>query len=86
MTAITVNTGTARAYTNAVIEAVESGVVDTDTLVRDLLNFMSEHDVQEFCEHYLSDVISEEDDELDAGFDFDEEADEDSDEDSDWDE
>ena len=85
MTAITVNTGTARAYTNAVLEAIEGGVVDTDTLVRDLLNFMSEHDVQEFSEHYLSDVISEEDEELDTDFDF-VEDDEDADEDSDWDE
>ena len=85
MTAITVNTGTARAYTNAVLEAIEGGVVDTDTLVRDLLNFMSEHDVREFCEHYLSDIISEEDEELDTDFDF-VEDDEDADEDSNWDE
>ena len=37
-----------RKYTSAVLDAVEEGMLDKDSLIADLLGWMSEADVQEF--------------------------------------
>lgn len=42
------DTRRSRAYTCAVLEAVEAGMLDKDTLIQDLLGWMSEHDVEQF--------------------------------------
>ena len=39
---------TSRKYTSALLDAVDEGVMDKDALIRDLLGWMSEADVQEF--------------------------------------
>jgi hypothetical protein len=54
-----------RKYTNKIIEMVDEGLLDRDTLIRDLLNYMSESDVKDFYES--------------LGLDEDEETDEDDD-------
>jgi hypothetical protein len=41
-----------RKHTRYLLEQVEQGRFDNETLIRDLLNFMSESDVKEFCEQY----------------------------------
>lgn len=47
---IQVDTRKTRAYTVALMDMVEQGVVDKDALIQDLLNYMSEHQVQDFAE------------------------------------
>lgn len=37
-----------RAYTTALLEAVEDGMLDKDTLIADLVGWMSEHEVEQF--------------------------------------
>lgn len=39
-----------RPYTTALLNAVDEGVADKDTLIRDLLGWMSEADVKEFVQ------------------------------------
>lgn len=54
-----------RKYTNKIIELVDDGILDRDTLIRDLLCWMSESDVEEFYERNLradEDELNEEDD------------------------
>ena len=41
-----------RKYTKLLLNRVSEGSFHKETLIRDLLNFMSEDDVKEFCEHY----------------------------------
>lgn len=41
---------TSRACTRELLELVENGLFDNRVLIRDLLNWMSEQDVQEFME------------------------------------
>lgn len=68
-----------RKYTNKIIEMVDEGVLDRDTLIRDLLMWMSESDVEEFYDRNLHDDEDEdeEDDydgqpsEMDEWHDFD---------------
>jgi hypothetical protein len=53
-----------RKYTNKIIELVDDGILDRDTLIRDLLCWMSESDVAEFYERNLradEDELDEED-------------------------
>ena len=53
-----------RKYTNKIIELVDDGILDRDTLIRDLLCWMSESDVEEFYERNLradDDELDEED-------------------------
>lgn len=38
----------ARPFTTALLEAVDAGMLDKDTLLNDLLGWMSEHDVEQF--------------------------------------
>lgn len=54
-----------RKYTNKIIEMVDEGMVDRDMLIRDLLNYMSESDVENFYDQYYG--YEDEDDELDDG-------------------
>lgn len=54
-----------RKYTNKIIEMVDEGLIDRDMLIRDLLNYMSESDVENFYDQYYG--YEDEDDELDDG-------------------
>ena len=56
-----------RKYTNKIIELVDDGIVDRDTLIRDLLCWMSESDVEEFYERNLRADDEDEDDFDDDG-------------------
>ena len=49
---IQVNTRKTRAYTVALLDMVEQGVVDRDTLIQDLLNYLSEAEVEDFARSY----------------------------------
>lgn len=51
-----------RKFTNKIIEMVDEGAVDRDTLIRDLLLWMSESDVEEFYDRNLSEFDEDEDD------------------------
>lgn len=42
-----------RKYTNKILEMVDESVLDRDTLIRDLLLWMSESDVEEFYNRNL---------------------------------
>lgn len=42
------DTRRSREFTCAVLDAVEQGILDKDTLIADLLGWMSESDVEEF--------------------------------------
>ena len=53
-----------RKYTNKIIELVDEGAVDRDALIRDLMLWMSESDVEEFYDQYLADAFEDEDDDL----------------------
>ena len=44
-----------RAYTCALLEMVDNGELDKDTLIQDLLGWMSEDSVRGFCEKNLRD-------------------------------
>lgn len=46
-----------RKYTTALLDMVEQGVVDKDSLIQDLLGWMSEDEVKEFARRndYLQD-------------------------------
>ena len=50
----------ARAYTCAVLEMVDDGVLDEKELIQSLLLWMSEHEVKQFCERNLSELFEEE--------------------------
>ena len=57
-----------RAYTCAVLELVDEELLDKDQLIQELLGWMSEYEVQEFCKKILRDednlcLIREEDEE-----------------------
>ena len=48
-----------RAYTCALLELADEGMLDKDTLLQDLLGWMSEHDVEQFCKKKLRDEDNE---------------------------
>ena len=57
-----------RAYTSAVLDAVEAGMLDKDTLINDLLGWLSEAEVEQFvrANDLLEAVnMAEDDDEFD---------------------
>ena len=56
---------TGRKYTNKIIGMVDEGLLDRDTLIRDLLSWMSESDVEEFYDRNLYEPDDDED-ELDG--------------------
>lgn len=58
---VTVNWGDSRAYTNAVYELLDEGMLDKDTLIDELLRWMSEYEVQELVTR--SDLFRDEDNE-----------------------
>ena len=39
-----------RVYTNALIELIDSGIIDPTELVNNLVQYMSEDEVKDFCE------------------------------------
>lgn len=45
---IQVDTRQTRRYTCAVLDAVDQGLFDKDSLIRDLLGYLSEDEVQDF--------------------------------------
>ena len=60
-----------REYTCAVLDAVEQGVLDKDTLIADLLGFLSEAEVEQFvrANDLLEAVGMEDEDEEDYDYD-----------------
>ena len=50
-----INPRDTRAYTSALLEMVDEGSVDRDRLIEDLLGWMSEADVADFCNRYFRD-------------------------------
>lgn len=46
---VQVNTRRTRAYTVALLDMVDQGVVDKDSLIQDLLGYLSEAEVEDFC-------------------------------------
>ena len=58
---VKVDTRRARAYTYALLDMVDQGVVDKDSLIQDLLGWMSEAEVQDFCR--TNDYITGQEDE-----------------------
>lgn len=46
---VQVNTRKTRVYTCALLDMVEQGVVDRDSLIRDLLAYMSDAEVEDFA-------------------------------------
>jgi hypothetical protein len=58
---ISVDRRNPRGYTTALLDMVDEGLVDKDTLIRDLLGWMSESEVQEFS--LRNDYILNEDEE-----------------------
>jgi hypothetical protein len=64
-----------RKYTTKIIEMVDEGMLDRDILIRDLLCWMSEADVEEFYDRNLTDFDKEdEEDELDINEEDDDEV------------
>ena len=55
----TIDPRDSRAYTCAVLELVDEGLLDKDTLIADLLSWMSEHDVEQFAKKLLRDDDNE---------------------------
>lgn len=54
---------TPRKYTCAVLELCDNGFLDQKTLIQDLLGWMSEDDVKQFCEKNLRDFFDDTDEE-----------------------
>jgi len=54
-----------RAYTNAILELMDEGVLDPKWLVEALLQELSERDVKRFAKEVLSEVFEEEENEDD---------------------
>lgn len=55
-----------RPYTTELLDMVEQGMIDKDSLINDLLGWMSEEDVKQFCrsnDYIAYDPEDEEDDE-----------------------
>ena len=50
-----INPSDSRAYTCAVLELVDEGFLDKDTLIQDLLGWMDEDEVRQFCDKNLRD-------------------------------
>jgi hypothetical protein len=57
-----------RRYTCELLDMVEQGMVDKDSLIADLLGWMSESDVAEFARRndYIQDLDEEDEDESDG--------------------
>lgn len=53
--------GNPRGFTDALLEAVDEGLIDRDMLLQSLLAWMSESEVEDFCERNL--MLRDEDNE-----------------------
>ena len=51
----------ARPNSNKLLQMVDDGLLDKDTLIRDLIGYMSDDDVKQFCD--ANDIELEEEDE-----------------------
>ena len=62
---VKVDTRKTRAYTRALLDMVDQGVVDRDSLIQDLLGYLSEAEVQDFCRvnEYITGQEDEDEDE-----------------------
>lgn len=74
MPQIVIDPRDSRAYTCGLLQMVDEGMVDKDTLIQDLLGWMDEASVKQFCEKNFRDednecVIGPEDDEDEDDFD-----------------
>lgn len=49
-----VHSGDTRGFTNAIQDLVEEGLIDRDLLISELLRWMSEDEVEEFCVRNLA--------------------------------
>jgi len=58
---VAVRWGETRGFTNGLLEMVEEGVLPAENLLREVLLWMSEHEVQDFCERSL--MLRDEDNE-----------------------
>lgn len=52
-----------RAYTNMLLQMVETGAIEEKVVLRDLLSWMSEHDVRRFCDQNHYETLLGDDDE-----------------------
>ena len=52
-----------RAYTTAILEMMDEGLLDPKQLVQDLLSELSERDVKRFAQEVLSEIFDEEEEE-----------------------
>ena len=52
-----------RAYTTAILEMMDEGLLDPKQLVQDLLAELSERDVKRFAQEVLSEIFDEEEEE-----------------------
>ena len=59
MPEIVIDPRASRAYTNGLIELIDTGTVDKDQLIQDLLGWMSEDSVKGFCQQYFKDEDNE---------------------------
>lgn len=50
-----INPRDSRGYTRALLELVDEGILDRDQLIQDLLGWMDEADVEQFCKKNLRD-------------------------------
>lgn len=59
----------ARAYTNKLLEGLQEGLIDGETLAEELLSWISEDDVEEFakCYEYIEDEEDDEEDDEEGG-------------------
>lgn len=71
-----------REYTNKILEAIEDGILDRDTVIMAALKYMSEDDVRDMA--VANEFFPNEDDE-DEWEDFEEDEDDDDDADYDYD-
>lgn len=53
----------ARKYTNMLLEMVDENSINAEILIRDLLNYLSEAEVEQFMEQYGYAEIEDEEDE-----------------------
>ncbi len=63
MPRIEVDESVARAYTCAILEAMDEGLLDASRLVQGLLQWMSEREVKEYAERELYDLFVADDEE-----------------------
>ena len=53
------NKNDARAYTCGLLDLVDEGMINKEQLIEDLLTWMSEYEVEQFCKQMLKDDDNE---------------------------